>query len=309
MWSRTTVRGLRTALAGLVVALSCAAGAGAASAAPNYVALGDSYAAGPLTGVFVPPYGCLKSNTNYANLVALRINLPLRDRTCSGASTRHMTEPQGVTPGPNPPQFGALDTDTRLVTIHIGGNDIGFSSLAFDCADFNPNGPSCAPKFVVDGQDVIPARIATAATRVRDVLTGIKARSPLARILVLDYPAIFPHSGGGCPPLLPVANASIPFLRGVHESLNAMLASEAATAGATLVPVYAASRGRDACSLPVLRWTEPLIPLNLGAPVHPSITGMLGMADLVVARAGQAPATLPSTVTAVGNLVAGLIPR
>jgi hypothetical protein len=305
MGSSRTLRGAAGAFA---VALACAIGAGTASAAPNYVALGDSYAAGPLTGVFVPPYGCLKSDTNYANLVALRINLPLRDRTCSGASTRHMTEPQGVTPGPNPPQFGALDTDTRLVTIHIGGNDIGFSSLATDCADLNPNGASCASKFIVDGQDVVPARIATAGQRVRDVLAGIKARSPLARILVLDYPAIFPHTGGGCWPSIPVANASVPYLRGVQEALNAMLAGEAAFAGATLVPVYAASRGHDACGLPVLRWVEPLVPI-LGAPVHPNLFGNLAMSDMVVARAGQAPATVPSTVTAAGNFIASLIPR
>jgi len=309
MWSRTRVRALRTALGGLAVALACAIGAGAASAAPNYVALGDSYAAGPLIPVPVPPYGCLKSSSNYANLVALRINLPLRDRTCSGASTRHMTETQGVTPGPNPPQFGALDTDTRLVTLQIGGNDIGFSGISEDCFDLDPNGPSCEAKFIVDGQDVVQARIATAGQRVRNVLAGITARSPQAKILVVDYPAIFPHSGGGCWPLLPVANASVPYLRGVQQALNAMLATEAATAGATLVPAYAASNGRDACSLPVLRWVEPLVPLNVAAPLHPNLTGMLGMADLVVARAGQAPATLQSTVTAAQNLVGSLIPR
>jgi lysophospholipase L1-like esterase len=309
MCSRSMARAVRAALVGLAVAVACALGAGAAGAASNYVALGDSYAAGPLIPVPVPPYGCLKSSSNYANLVALRIALPLRDRTCSGASTRHMTQPQGVTPGPNPPQFDALDADTRLVTVQIGGNDIGFSGIGQDCLDADVNGPSCQAKFTVDGQDVIQARIATAGQRVRDVLAGIKSRSPQAKILVVDYPAIFPHSGGGCPPLIPVANASVPYLRGVQESLNAMLAGEAATAGATLVPAYASSVGRDACSLPLLRWVEPVVPLNLAAPLHPNLTGMLGMADLVVARAGQAPATLDSTLAAAQNLVGSLIPR
>ncbi|HEX6388241.1 MAG TPA: SGNH/GDSL hydrolase family protein [Solirubrobacteraceae bacterium] len=275
MWSRVGV---------LAATLACLLGAGTATAAPNYVALGDSYAAGPLIPLQLQPYGCLKSSSNYAHFVAPRVGLPLRDSTCSGASTRHMTEPQGVTPGPNPPQFNALDADTRLVTLQIGGNDIGFSGIAQDCVDVDPNGPSCASKFTVDGQDVVQARIATTAQRVRNVLAGIKARSPLAKILVVDYPAIFPHSGGGCPPLLPVANASVPYLRGVHQSLNAMIAAEAATAGATLVPAYASSTGRDACSLPLLRWVEPAVPLHAAAPLHPNIMGMLGMADLVVAR-------------------------
>ena len=98
-----------------------------ASAAPSYVALGDSYAAGPLTGMFLQPYGCLKSNLNYGHLARRSLGQPVyRDATCSGAETEDMTQAQGVTPGPNPPQFNSLDVDTRVVTITIGGNDIGF---------------------------------------------------------------------------------------------------------------------------------------------------------------------------------------
>jgi lysophospholipase L1-like esterase len=298
----------RTIAAALVVA-GAAVAPSVAVAEPNYVALGDSYAAGPLIPVPVPPYGCLKSSSNYANLVALRIRLPLRDRTCSGAQTRDMTQPQGVTPGPNPPQFDALDADTRLVTLQIGGNDIGFSGIATDCLDVNPAGPSCAAKFTVDGSDVLQARVAAAGTRVHAVLDGIRARAPQARILVLDYPAIFPHTGGGCPPLIPVANASVPYLRGVQGWLNAMLADQAAQAGATLVPAYASSVGRDACALPVVRWVEPLVPINAAAPLHPNLTGMLAMADLVVARAGQERANGDSSVVAVGNLLGSLVPR
>jgi lysophospholipase L1-like esterase len=300
---------VRGALVAAVVAAAGAVAPAVASAEPNYVALGDSYAAGPVIPVPVPPYGCLKSSSNYANLVALRIRLPLRDMTCSGAQTRDMTQPQGVTPGPNPPQFDALDADTRLVTLQIGGNDIGFSSIAQDCLDLNPAGASCASKFQQpDGTDALQQRIAVAGDRVAAVLEGIKARSPQARILVLDYPAIFPVTGGGCPPLIPVANASVPYLRGVEESLNAMLASEAAAEGATLVDAYAASAGKDACKLPIVRWVEPLVPINAAAPLHPNLTGMLGMSNLVVAAAGQLPANGDSTVVAVQNLATSLVP-
>ena len=37
-----------------------------------------------------------------------------------------MTQPQGVTPVPNPPQFNSLTATTEVVTLQIGGNDIGF---------------------------------------------------------------------------------------------------------------------------------------------------------------------------------------
>src|SRR4029453_7302003 len=111
-----------------------------AAPAPNYVALGDSYTAGPLIPPFEQPYGCLKSGNNYPHFVAANIGLPLRDVSCSGAETEDMFAPQGVSPGPNPPQLDALDAGTQIVTLGIGGNDIGFSSVAEDCMSLQPTG-------------------------------------------------------------------------------------------------------------------------------------------------------------------------
>src|SRR5215212_6481557 len=71
------------------------------------------------------PWGCIKSDHNYAHLAAPRLGLDLRDPSCSGAETEDMTATQGVFPDPNPPQFDALTADTALVTLGIGGNDSG----------------------------------------------------------------------------------------------------------------------------------------------------------------------------------------
>src|SRR5689334_12789382 len=110
-----------SALALLVAVLACALPA-SAGAAPNYVALGDSYVAGPVIPLQIRPFGCLKSDHNYAHLAAPAIGLELRDPSCSGAKTDHMTNPQNVSPdGPNPPQFNSLDADTQVVTLGIGG--------------------------------------------------------------------------------------------------------------------------------------------------------------------------------------------
>ena len=104
MFSRARTRA--AALAAVVVA-ALAVAAPAASAAPTYVALGDSYAAGPLIPAQLPPFGCLKSSNNYAHLAAPQLGLTLRDPSCSGAKTDHMTTTQNVSPGPNPPQFNS----------------------------------------------------------------------------------------------------------------------------------------------------------------------------------------------------------
>ena len=117
------------------------------------------------------------------------------------------------------------------------------------------------------------------------MIQGIHERSPGARVLVLNYPAIFPDTGGGCWPQLPVSNADVVWLPDKEKELNRMLADQAAANGATLVDWYRASIGHDACKLPVIRWVEPLVPASPAAPVHPNLIGMNAAAKLVVAAA------------------------
>jgi hypothetical protein len=269
----------------LIVAL--AALAAPAPAATDYVALGDSYAAGPLIPLQIQPFGCLKSNNNYAHIAQRTMAFAeFRDPTCSGAETEDMTQTQGVTPGPNPPQFDGLQADTELVTINIGGNDIGFSSIAEDCFTFQQTGSPCRDQYVVDGRDEISERIQATAPKVAAVFQGIHERSPQARAFVLTYAAIFPEEGSfGCWPQMPVAEGDIEYLREKQKELNGMLAEQAVANGVGVIDWYEASIGHDACQPPGIRWVEPAIPANAAAPVHPNLFGMLGAASLVEAAA------------------------
>ena len=272
---------VRVVLAAMAVA---AVFAGAAEAAPRYTALGDSFAAGPLIPNPLAPLGCLKSSNNYGRIAQRTLAFAeYADATCSGARTDHMTAPQNVSPGgPNPPQLNSLSADTRLVTLTIGGNDIGFSDLAQDCVSVLPFGSPCRDRYTRGG-DQITARINATGPKVDAVLDGIRARSPGARVLVVNYSAIFPRSGNGCWPKMPVTPADVRWLRSKHEELNAMLASQAAANGAVIVDVYGASTGRDACAGSGTRWVEPYIPGNAAAPLHPNQRGMQAMAAMVVA--------------------------
>jgi lysophospholipase L1-like esterase len=269
----------------LAVSISMLALAAPASAsAQEYVALGDSYTAGPLIPLQVPPFGCLKSNNNFPNLTARELSLPLKDASCSGAETEDMTNPQGVSPdGPNPPQFDRLSKKTRIVTLQIGGNDIGFSSIAEDCTSTTNEGTPCQDRYVHDGRDEISERIQATAPLVAAVLQGITARSPKARVFVVNYAAILPHSGPGCWPQMPITDGDVPYVRAKQEELNAMLATQAAAAGAELIDWYGASVGHDACQPPVIRWVEPVVPVNAAAPIHPNLGGMLGASQLLTA--------------------------
>lgn len=273
----------------VLVSLAGALSVGAAGAsAANWAGLGDSYAAGPLIpNQQLSPLGCLRSDHNFAHLAAAALGRSLADASCSGAKTDDMTTPQDVTPGQNPPQFNALTTDTQIVTLQIGGNDIGFTSILENCATANPFAHPCRDKYVVNGHDTLADKIAATAPKVATVLQGIHARSPGARVFVVNYAAILPETGSGCWPQVPIAFADVPYLRSVEKNLNAMLAQQAAANDARIVDDYTASIGRDACKSSSTRWVEPLVPANAAAPFHPNARGEAGIAAEVVSAVSR----------------------
>ena len=277
-----TIRRLR--LLAVPVALTLAATVAPADAGPKtYVALGDSYAAGPLIPMQEEPWGCLKSTNNYPKLLAKRMGLTLRDATCSGAETEDMTGVQGVSPEPNPPQFDRLDDKVGVVTLQIGGNDIGFGGIAETCARAAFERVSCRSKYVDEetGRDDLRARIAETKPKVEAVIDGIRARAPHADVFLLGYPAIFRFGPIASCPAMGVDEDDAQYLRGVQEALNGMIEAAAVAKGAMYVDVYGPSAGRTSCDLPAVRWVEPIVPVHAAAPIHPNLNGMLGMSDLV----------------------------
>lgn len=283
---RAVVRPVRflvaTALAAPLLALLAPTSAGAGTTV-NYVSLGDSYTAGPLvpSQIWWPlsAIGCIRSDGNYPNLVATDLGLSLTDMSCSGAETPDMTSPQGVTPGPNPAQLSAVTSTTNVVSLEIGGNDIGFSDIITNCISWNPfAGDPCTQLYDPDGNDTLLANIEATAPKIAAVINDIHQLAPKAKVFVLGYPDILPLTGDGCWPSLPLSIGDLPYLRQTEENLNSMIESVAEANGADYVDVYTPSIGHDACTPEGTRWIEPLIPGQFATPVHPNATGMAGMA-------------------------------
>lgn len=283
-------------LVGLLLAASLFLGgssSAALGAAPGpYVALGDSYTAGPLipnqTG---DPAFCFRSDHDYPALVAQTLHpSAVRDVSCSGAATANMTQPQpllshSVPIGHNAPQFDALARDVATVTVGIGGNDLGFGDLALTCLSLgvvDPGGAPCRQRYTAGGVDQNAATIDAIAPRIAAVLEGIHARAPNARVLLVGYPDILPPSGPGCYPLVPLAAGDVPYLNGVEVGLNRMLAAQAAAHRATFVDTYTPSAGHDVCQAPGLKWVEGVIPTSAGFSLHPNELGMQAVAGEVV---------------------------
>jgi hypothetical protein len=276
-----TLRLARLALVVAIVTAGAVIPSGAhASTTGGYVALGDSYTSGPLipTQIF-SARGCLRSDHDYPHLVAAAWKpSSFKDVSCSGASTAEMTHSQSVLGGANAPEFNALSSSTALVTLQIGGNDIGFTSIVLHCISVVPWGTPCKNHYVHGSTDTIANNINATAPKLAAVIDGIHARAPHARVFVLGYPAILPNSGGGCWPKMPITSGDVSYLRAREKQLDLMIATQAVGHHATYVDTYNPSIGHDACSARDTRWIEPVVPTHLAAPVHPNATGEKGMA-------------------------------
>jgi lysophospholipase L1-like esterase len=259
----------------------------------EYVALGDSYVAGPgipqQNGL---PAGCARSDNDYPAIVRATLRPErFRDVSCSGATTANLTGAQPVPGGSNPAQISALTASTDLVTVGIGGNDIGFGQLIITCGKLSssqPQGAACRDHYRQGGADGLAGRIKATAPKIDAVLEAIRRSAPEARVLLVGYPTILPDSGPGCYPVVPFSPGDVAWLRGIEKGLNAMLADRAARGGAEYVDTYGPSVGHDVCQIPGRKWVEGLLPTSPAAPAHPNALGMRNSAAAVL-RAVQAP--------------------
>ena len=268
-------------------ALTSASAANAA--AGRYVSLGDSYAAGPLIP-FQSGGLCLRSSSDYASLTASALGYSLTDASCSGATTVEMTQAQtdlGITI--NAPQLNSLTSGTSLVTLAIGGNDIGFVNIIETCAAeslTNPSGDPCTAHYTSGGTDRLLADVAATGPKVAAVLGEIRRLSPHAAVYVVGYPDILPEYNDGCWPIVPIAYGDVAYLRQTEKELNAMLAAEAAANGATYVDTYTPTIGHDVCQAVGTKWIEGLVPTSPAAPFHPNALGEAAMAKALESAIG-----------------------
>ncbi|GLK16169.1 SGNH/GDSL hydrolase family protein [Herbiconiux flava] len=294
----TRIRRIVAALLALpLIVGSLALGAQAASAGDagrasvadpvQYVALGDSYSAGFGLEPFSdePAAGCYQAVANYPHLVADALGLALTDRTCSGAVTANIRDtPQTTITGAGvaPVQSDALSADTDVVTVTIGGNDLGFSTVATSCLAQSAEGPlfavdlpNCRALYVQgSGEfevDTLKAKLDdTVAPALAETFALIAAKAPNARVVVVGYPSIAPDvenvPAGGCfTPLVtggstfpsnafPFTDVDTGYLHETEARLDAAIRTAAEGAGATYVSTLAATESHSACST-----TDPYI--------------------------------------------------
>ncbi|HSE09823.1 MAG TPA: SGNH/GDSL hydrolase family protein [Nocardioidaceae bacterium] len=254
------------------------------AAIERYVALGDSFTAGPLVPITDLAGGCFRSDNNYPALVADRLDVDrLVDVSCSGAETADLTRPQRtVQDSTVPPQLDVLGPGTDLVTIGIGGNDFDlFHTLVATCSRLrteDPAGSPCAEALEARGIDLV-ATARRISGRVTTALREIQDRAPKAKVVLVGYLRITPPSGG-CEDL-GFARDDNAYGERVSRTLNTALARAARRAGVEFIDMYAASEGHDVCSDEA--WVNGRRTVRGEAlAFHPFAEGMEAVADEVV---------------------------
>ncbi|RAV18051.1 SGNH/GDSL hydrolase family protein [Mycolicibacterium sp. GF69] len=249
----------------------------------RYVALGSSMAAGPGIGPRADgaPWLAGRSARNYPHLVAAKLGLDLVDVTYSGATTANVLRDRQYGA---PPQISALDGTEALVTVTIGGNDVGYVPMLFAAGI-----PRVARRVPLLGNvlraQVDPRAREEALTQLtvslEEVGRTVRRRSPDATVLFVDYLTLLPPPGVSAPPL---SDDDVTTGRHIAETLARLTAEAAAATGCGLVRAAEASRAHHAWSAEP--WTTRFGPPLPGrpAPLHPNAAGMRAVADLVVAQ-------------------------
>ena len=139
----------------------------------DYVALGDSYAAG--VGGGYEQGACQVSPYSYPSQLDGTAGIVLtKNAACNAATTSDVVSRQ----------LDALTPTTRLVTLSVGGNDLNVGTVAEDCAGASTANCGSAFTTAISLMRTLPAAL-------RSTYEAVAAAAPHARIVVTGYPDLF----------------------------------------------------------------------------------------------------------------------
>ena len=162
----------------------------------NYVALGDSYSSGDGAGEYDPqtaePGECWRSENAYPKLIEQEFDFEgaLAFYACSSHRGKQMLEQIGTPES----QIERVTEHTSLVTVGIGGNDLGFTPVLRTCI---VRMPLVERTGCTDQEEEVNEKMDAFEETLTEVLAEIRDRAPDARVLVLGYPRFFPEEPPG----------------------------------------------------------------------------------------------------------------
>jgi lysophospholipase L1-like esterase len=265
--SRVLIGAALAAVIALPVSVITASAQASAASGVRYVALGDSYSSGDGAGSYGSSGSCDRSANAYPQQWA-NANAPASFAfvACSGATTSDVLSSQ----------VSSLSASTTLVSISIGGNDVGFSTVMETCV----LAPTSICESAVAGAEALvtsklPAELNT-------VFQAIRHDAPAAKIVVLDYPELYDLSrSSGC---IGLSTADRTALNQGADQLDSAISAAAARNGDTFADVRSQFAGHEICDSG--SWLHS-VTWPLGESYHPTASGQeLGYLPLFSSVAG-----------------------
>ena len=248
--SRMLVTGVAALIMGLAAGIIGTGIPALAAPAINYVALGDSYASG--VGAGSVSGSCGQSPNAYPALWATASSpASFKFAACSGASTSDVISSQ----------LSSLSSSTTLVSITIGGNDVGFSSIMETCVlESTSSCESAVSAAEQYANTALPGQLNT-------TLADIRSHAPNAKIIVLGYPDFYDLSVSIC---IGLSRADHQALDNGINDLDGVIQTAAANNGDTFADVRSQFSGHELCD-----GSSGLhsITLPIGNSYHPTATG------------------------------------
>jgi lysophospholipase L1-like esterase len=277
-------------LSGLVTIVIASAGFSTIGAVPaaaansgnvEYVALGDSYAAGQGGGRYLNP--CLQTAASYPELLDAEKRIDLETNpTCTGAKTADVADEQ-VT---------ALGKHTRLVTLTVGAANLNLSGVLMACAAGTPDDCQDAIDNAFDLLAVGPGGESVLGGLLTDLYADVANAAPKALVVVTGYPLLFES------PALNDPDADIKLqINQATAALNATIRQAVAVTHATgvdivYVDVTVEFAGHGIGAAPELLFINPpvLDRPDLGLPdaFHPNAAGYDAYAKAISAALPKA---------------------
>ncbi|MGH3120096.1 MAG: SGNH/GDSL hydrolase family protein, partial [Streptosporangiaceae bacterium] len=245
------------ALCSLPLAILAPAAASAQSAV-HYVALGDSYSSGVGAGSYIGSSGSCDQSTNAYPARWDTANQPASyvSEACSGATTVTVLSSQ----------LSALSAATTLVSITVGGNDVGFSSVMETCVLLPTS--SCVSA-VNHAESLMASQL---PGELDSVLNAIKADAPSARVVALDYPDLYDLShSSSC---IGLSTTDRTDLNNGANELDSQIQAAAARHGDVFADVRSAFSGHEICDSG--SWLHSVNFLDVSESYHPTASGQSG---------------------------------
>lgn len=248
-----------------------AVGSATAQETDRYVALGDSFSSG--TGTRDKVDDCYRSPHGYPQLVADAEGLDLDYQACQGAVIEDVRAQQ----------LSALSSETDLVTMTIGGNDLGYADVITQCAlpGWLSRCDALIDEALTELHTSLPGRYDTLLGEISDL-------APSADVRIAGYPRMF--NGTDCNAGTFFSEAEMIRLNDAADQLSGVIADRTAAAGFTYVDVIEAFDGHAVCDDP--EWINGLS-WPIEESYHPNRAGNTAYAALI--RGQAAPDTSATT--------------